>query len=414
MDLTPLFHKLGIALGLGLLVGMQRERAASRLAGVRTFPLVTLAGSISALLAQSYGGWILAAGFMALAALIFANKELETREGPVDPGLTTEITILLMYGVGAYLIPGSNTIAIAVGAGAAVLLQFKMEIHGLVARLEDRDLKAIMQFALISLVVLPILPNRTFGPFAVLNPRQIWWMVVLIVGLGLAGYIAFKFLGERAGIAAGGFLGGLISSTATTASYARRTAENAGACQTALVVILLASTVVYARLALLVGVLTPAFLKLAAPPLMVMFGVMAAASVWSWLRRGGAGPGDAHNPNNPSELKPALLFGLIYALALFAVAAGKELFGSGALYLVAGVAGLTDLDAIAVSTSQMVAAARLEAEDGWRLILLASLSNLVFKAGVAGVLGHRNLLRKVLLPFGAAILAGVALLVFWP
>jgi uncharacterized membrane protein (DUF4010 family) len=214
MELTVLFQQLGIALGLGLLVGLQRERAASRLAGVRTFPLVTILGTVSALLGQAFGGWILAAGFLALAGTIFANKEIESREGPADPGLTTEVALLLMFGVGAYLVSGHREAAIAIGGGVAVLLQFKGELHGIVAKLGDNDLKAIMQFALLSLVILPILPNRVYGPFSVLNPRQIWWMVVLIVGISLVGYILYKFSGTGTGVVVNGLLGGVISSTA--------------------------------------------------------------------------------------------------------------------------------------------------------------------------------------------------------
>src|SRR5512136_1318697 len=133
MDLTILFQQLGIALGLGLLVGLQRERAASRLAGVRTFPLVTILGTVCALLSQTLGGWIVAAGFLALAAVIFANKGIEFQSGHPDPGLTTEVAILLMFGVGAYIAGGQREVAIAIGGGVAVLLQFKGELHGMVA-----------------------------------------------------------------------------------------------------------------------------------------------------------------------------------------------------------------------------------------------------------------------------------------
>ncbi|HKX27711.1 MAG TPA: MgtC/SapB family protein, partial [Blastocatellia bacterium] len=200
MELTFLFQQLGVALGLGLLVGLQRESAASRLAGLRTFPLVTLFGSICALLATTFGGWVIAAGLMALASLILAGKLAEARADLPDLGLTTEVAMLLMFGVGASLIAGYRPVAIAVGGGAAVLLHYKGQLHEAVARLSSTDLKAIMQFALISLVILPVLPNRTYGPYSVLNPRNIWLMVVLIVGISLSGYIAYKFLGAKAGL----------------------------------------------------------------------------------------------------------------------------------------------------------------------------------------------------------------------
>jgi uncharacterized membrane protein (DUF4010 family) len=226
MELGFLFQQLGIALGLGLLVGLQRESVASRLAGLRTFSLVTLFGSICALLATMFGGWVIAAGLIGLAGLILAGKYSDAQAGTPDPGLTTEVAILLMFGVGAYLIVGHRTVAIAIGGGAAVLLHFKGQLHGAVERLSDKDIRAIMQFALISLVILPVLPNQAYGPYAVLNPRNIWWMVVLIVGISLSGYIVYKFFGEKVGLLIGGVLGGLISSTATTVSYSRRTAHD--------------------------------------------------------------------------------------------------------------------------------------------------------------------------------------------
>lgn len=413
MELTSLFQQLGIALGLGLLVGMQRERVASRLAGVRTFPLITILGTVCALLAQAFGGWIIALGLVALAGLIVVGKIIALKEGPPDPGLTTEVAMLLMFSVGAYLVIGHRTIAIAIGGGVAVLLQFKGQLHGLVERLGENDLKAIMQFALISLVILPVLPDRTYGPFAVLNPRNIWWMVVLIVGLSLSGYIIYKFFGEQVGLVLGGILGGVISSTATTVTYARRTAQAPEGSSLAAVTIMIASTVVFARLMLEIVTVAPSFWSAAGPPLLVMLVLFALLStaLWLWDRNK---PHQMPEQENPSQLKSALLFGLLYGLALLAVAAVKEHFDQQGLYIVAGLAGLTEVDAITLSTSQLVKSSRLSADDGWRLILLATMSNLVFKAAAVAVLGHRRLLIKIVALYGLALAVGAALLLWWP
>jgi len=160
MDISSLFQQLGIALGLGLLVGLQRESAASPLAGVRTFPLVTVLGTVCGLLSQAFGGWILAAGLIALAVIIYIGKTIQMSKGDSDPGITTEVALLLMFAVGAYLVVGDRAAAIAIGGGAAVLLHFKGELHGVVARLGANDLKAIMQFALISGDLEPDLQSR--------------------------------------------------------------------------------------------------------------------------------------------------------------------------------------------------------------------------------------------------------------
>lgn len=412
MDISAIFSQLGIALGLGLLVGLQRQRVDSKLAGVRTFPLVTIFGTLCGLLAQPLGGWVVGAAFLALTAIIVIGNVAKLKDGTVNPGVTTEVAVLLMFGVGVYLTVGSPGVAIAVGGGAAVLLQFKVQMHKLVAKLGEEDLTAIMQFALISLVILPVVPNRTYGPYAVLNPRQIWWMVVLIVGISLGGYIAYKFLGEKLGIVLGGILGGLVSSTATTVSFARRTAKAPESTPAAAVVIMLASTVVVVRMMVEVAIVSPSFLRAAWAPLALMLIVFIALSAALWFF-GAREEAELPPQENPSELKSALLFGVIYAVVLFAVAAAKEQFGAGGLFIVAGISGLTDVDAITLSTSQLVDGGRLEADAGWKVVIVALLSNLVFKALSIFALGCRQLFLKVSALYGVALATGVLLLLLW-
>jgi uncharacterized membrane protein (DUF4010 family) len=412
VNISTIFIQLGIALGLGLLVGLQRESVASRLAGVRTFPLITIFGSVCALLANSFGGWTVAAGLIALAALTFAGRSAELKDHEAGPGLTTEIAMLLMFGVGAYLVMGERVIAIAVGAGVAALLQFKPELHGIAARLGAADLKAIMQFALISLVILPVLPDRAYDPYAVLNPREIWLMVVLIVGISLSGYILYKFFSERAGLILGGILGGLISSTATTVSYAKRTVTAPDSSRLAGVVIMIASTIVFARLLLEIGLVAPGFLPFAAPPLLViltLFALLAGALWWRVKGEQTSMPAQA----NPTELKAALLFGALYAVVRFAVAAAKGRFGDSGLYTVAALSGLTDVDAITLSTAQLVGGQSLSAQEGWRVILIASMSNLLFKGAMVATLGARSLLLTIAPLYALVLLTGVLLLIFW-
>jgi uncharacterized membrane protein (DUF4010 family) len=408
-----LFKQLAIALGLGLLVGLQRERSASLpIAGFRTFPLITLLGTISALVARDFGGWIIAASALALGGLIVVGTILTSREKPADFGLTTEVAMLLMFAVGAYLVAGRMEVAVVVGGGVAVLLHFKGQLHGFAARLGDDDLKAIMQFALISLVILPVLPDRTYGPYSVLNPRQIWLMVVLIVGISVAGYIVYKFFGERVGVITGGFLGGLVSSTATTVSYARRSKEDADGVRLIAVVIMISSTVVFVRVLLEIAVVARSFFVVALIPIasILLLFVILSAAVWKWGYKEETG---LPPQKNPSELKPALLFGLIYALILVAVAAANQHFGNRGLYVVAAISGLTDVDAITLSTAQLVEAGRIDSADGWKLVLIALLSNLMFKGVTIAAIGSRQLLARIGLLYGIGIAAGVALILLW-
>ena len=413
MPLGEIVAGLGIALGLGLIVGLQRESTASELAGVRTFPLVTLLGSVCALLAQSAGGWVLAAGLVGVAAATAMGNVARLRSSTPDSGITTEVALLLMYGLGAYTMGGNRAVAVVLGGTVAVLLHFKAELHGLVSRLGAAELRAVMQFVLLALVVLPVLPDATYGPYAVFNPREMWFMAVLIVGLSLAGYIALKFFGERAGIVAGGLLGGLISSTATTVSWSRLTRGQPDASRAAALVIVIASTVVYGRVLVEIGAIARPFLAAAWPPILVLAAAMAASAVVLWLQTRGeaAAPADSQQP---ASLKTAFSFAALYVLVLLAVAFVNERLGTRGLYVVSVVSGLTDVDAITLSVARLVGSGQIDGQEGWRLVVVGVLSNLVFKGGMAAGLGDARLRRFVVLIFGLQVLVGAGLLMFWP
>jgi uncharacterized membrane protein (DUF4010 family) len=407
------FINLTIALGLGLLVGLERETAASQLGGLRTFPLVTVLGFMCALLMPQAGGWLLAAALVAVALLIVIGNYVLVHSHGERGGITTEAALLVMLMVGALLATGAREIAIAVGGGTAVLLQAKSRLKGVTARLGHDDVTAIMRFALIALVILPALPNRPFGPFDVLNLYEIWMIVVLIVGISLAGYIVYKFFGQNAGVVVGGILGGVISSTATTVSYAKRTkGENSGT-GVAAVVIVVASSVVLIRVLIEIAVVAPRFLAPAAPPLLIILAVMAAASWLTWRRLRNS-EDEMPEQENPTELRAALVFALLYALVLLAVAWARQRFGAAGLYTVSALAGLTDVDAITLSTAKLVSLGHVDGAQGWRLIAIANISNLVFKVGVVAFLGSRQLLGMIAVAYTSAALVSAALIAFWP
>lgn len=410
---TTLFH-LAIALGLGLLVGIQREHVAARLGGVRTFPLITLLGSLCGLISQYAGGWVIGAGFIALAGIIIIGNFLEIRKGgEIDPGITTEVAMLVMFGIGAYLMLGQREVAVTLGACVAILLHLKSTLHSATSRLSETDLRAIMQFALISMIILPVLPDKTYGPFNVLNPRNIWLMVVLIVGISLTGYIAYKFFESDTGILLSGILGGLISSTATTVSYSRKSKSQPSISSVAAVVIAMACAILYLRVLVEVLAVSPELVRAAAGPLLILGALLAATAAWFWFREKEKDDEQVSH-GNPSELKSALVFGLIYAAVLLAVAAVKKYLGDRALYLVAIISGLTDVDAITLSVSRLVSGQTLSITEGWRLIVTASLANLAFKTAFVAVLGDKSLIKRLALPFFAVILAGLAMIWLWP
>lgn len=404
---------LSLALGLGLLIGLQRERAGSAVGGIRTFPLIALLGAMCGLLASVWGGFIVVAGFIGVTAMAVLANLPKYKEATATTGQTTEVAALLTYALGAYLATKNYPVAIVVGAVTAVLLHSKQPMHRFAGSLSERDVQAVMRFVIISLIILPVLPDEAFGPYQVLNPREIWWMVVLIVGLGLAGYVSYKLFGGGAGVVLAGILGGLISSTATTVAYARRIKESPQAASLAAVSIVIASTVAAARVIVEVAAVAPNILGAVAPPLAAWCVLMMIISVvmLPWAKTRGD---DMPQQANPAELKSALIFGAIYALIIFATAGAKDHFGGQALYGIAVVSGFVDVDAITLSTARLAAAQRVDVATTWQVILIASLVNLVFKAGMVLILGSTKLFVHVGIAFVVAITGGVAILVAWP
>jgi uncharacterized membrane protein (DUF4010 family) len=395
-----------IAIGLGLLVGLQRENEA-KAAGLRTFALVTLAGAIAGQMVPVAGGWVIAAGLIAVAALAAVEHHVDSERG--RSGLTTEMAMVAMYLTGAYLAV-DNRFAVVIGGAVAVLLQAKARFRKVLDRLGADDVRAIMQFALLSLVILPVLPNRDFGPWDVLNLFEIWLLVVLIVGINLAGYIAWKFTGANTGTLLGGILGGIISSTATTVTYSRRTKDEQGSTPIAAVVIMIATAVVLIRVLIEVGIVAPAILRGVAIPLVLVlaFASILSFAIWWRVRKQAA---EMPEQSNPTMLRAALVFGILYAVVLLAVAWTKDRMGEKGLYLVAAVAGLTDVDAITLSTAQMARVGQIDAGTTWRVIVVAFLSNLVFKAGIVAAMGARRLFVTVAVLF--AILGAGCGVIMW-
>jgi uncharacterized membrane protein (DUF4010 family) len=412
MDSTRIMG-LAVALGLGLLVGMQREWKASGTAGVRTFALFSLLGAVLAQLDGGVAPWAVAAGMIGITSLLVFANVAKLSQSDHDVGLTTEVAALLIYAIGAAAGQGFIAPAVVIGGVTAVLLHWKQPIHSFIDSIGEKDFRGIAQLVLIGLVILPLLPDETYGPYDVLNPYRIWGMVVLIVGISLCAYLAQRALGDRTGSLLGGLLGGLVSSTATTVSYAKRSTNQAGAAWLTALVIMLASAVVNARALLEVGIVAPGLLRYVLLPLLIhMAGMSLLCGITYYLAK----EEQVHQSDakNPAQLKAAMAFGLLYALVLFVVAVVKTHFGDRALYAVAIVSGLTDINAITLSTAQLFSADRLGGGTAWRIIFIAILANLVFKAGAVAVLGSRSVTWRVLLLFGLSLAMGAALLAFWP
>ncbi len=403
-DAAPLAAFLA-SLAIGLLVGVERERNPAAKAGLRTFALTAVFGTLAAMLGDyQSGAWVPAVG-LALTGLAIVAAYHRAPPGD-DPGTTTVVALLLTYCLGALCWYGEQTLAAAIAVVATALLYFKAELRGILERFERRDLLAVIQFATLSVVILPVLPDENYGPYGALNPFRIWLMVVLISGLSLAGYIALKIVGVRHGLVLVGLFGGLVSSTATTLAYSKH-ARGGSLTDVAAGVIVLANLTVLVRLAIVAAAVAPAILPRLVPVLGAALAAGAAGAFVFWRRRL-AGEAELPLPavSNPTELRASLGFGVLFAVVLLAAAWLSDVAGKSGLYAVALVSGLTDVDALTLSSLQLFTSGKLGAREAVVAIALALLANTAFKLGLVLTVGGKPLARRVILPALASVLAG--------
>ena len=411
LSAPPHLQAFMTSLAIGLLIGLERERRSSAKAGLRTFSLVALLGTLSGLLAEKTGsGWILAAGLLSVGAMIIAAY-INRPDDAGDPGTTSVVAILVCYCLGAAVWFGYGTLAVMLGIATTVLLYFKAELHGLSSQLTSKDLISILQFAVLTFVILPILPDRNYGPYEALNPHQAWLMVVLVSGVSLAGYAALRLAGPQHGAPMMGLLGGLVSSTATTVVFSRHAHAHAALARTAMVVIMVASLMVLLRLTVIAAVVAPDVIE----PLAKVFAgglvLGLAVTAFGWRRLEAQGELPMPEVRNPTEIRTALGFGALYAVVLFCSAWLSDVAGAKGMYVVALASGLTDVDAITLSSLRLFSLDKLSAGQAVTSIALAVLSNLTFKAGLIVTLGGWNLARLTL-PAMLAVAVGIGLGLF--
>jgi uncharacterized membrane protein (DUF4010 family) len=400
-----------VALAIGLLMGLERERNPAAKAGLRTFALTALLGVLAAHLATAIGSpWLIAVGLVLVGSMIIAAYLRSPQPPDNDPGTTTVAALMLCYGLGVLVWHEEIQLAVMLGIAATMLLYFKPELSGMSQHMSRRDLLSVLQFAVLALIVLPLLPNRNYGPYGALNPHQIWWMVVLIAGVGLTGYAALRLIGQQRGAVVLGLLGGLVSSTATTLTFSRHARASSEMMPVAVIVIVLANLVVLVRLGVLAAVLAPGILTQLAPVLaggLVAGGLGAAYGVRRLRPQGGL---PALAMGNPTELRTALGFGLIYAVVLLAAAGLSDWLGNRGLYAVALVSGLTDVDAITLSSLRLHNLDRLSVQGVVNVITLATLANLVFKSVLTLAIGGWHMARHAMAGMAAA---GLGLVAAW-
>lgn len=405
---------LAVALAVGLLVGLEREQSkperGTELGGVRTYPIFALVGALATLL-EPASMWLPLVSLLGVFALVAISYHADTKR-EADHGMTTEASLVGVYLLGA-LACSRGTIepmetrlilVAAVGVAMTFLLSSKEWFHGIAARVSREDFYATVKFLIVAVIALPLLPDNDVGPLDAINPRNLGLMVVTISGLSFLGYVAMKLYGAKRGLLLGAALGGLVSSTATTLSFATRTKETPDLAPIAAGGIAIAWSVMLVRVGVLVALITPSLVGTLAIPLGAM--TVAALAGTAFAFRGAKGQHAELKLTNPFELSAAVKVSLMFGAVLLATKTANTYLGASGLYLASALGGTTDVDAVTLSTAKL-ANGTLAGEVATVAISIAIGTNTIVKTGLAIGVGGWALGKRVTI-IGALILAAGA------
>lgn len=411
--MTPIepIYALGISLALGLLIGLERgwqEREAkegARVAGVRTYGLLGLLGGFAGLIATQSHVIVVGFGLVGVAAALSIGYAINAKRG--DAGITSLVAGMLVYIFGAAATLTYTTEAAMAAVATALLLSYKPQLHRGISKLEPTELRATLKLLAISVVVLPVLPDKSYGPWGALNPFEIWWMVVLIAGISFGGYFAMKLIGPGKGAILTGLLAGLASSTALTLSFARLARSRPESSGMLAIGVLVACGTMFPRMLIVASLVhQPVFAALLVPAV-VMSGVTLLSAVFLlWREKSSAVGESAARLKNPLDLGSAILFGLLLAFILVAAKGLEAAFGEAGILALAGISGLADVDAITLSLAKL---SRSELAIGLAAfaIILACAVNSIVKALMTIVIGGPSMGFRVALPLAVAATAGL-------
>jgi len=403
---------------LGALIGLIRQWSEQKdnpgevnFVGVRTYTLWSLLGCLAAYLSEHYSPAILPVALLLVGGHLTMLHWRDGHDG--HPGSTTFVAALLTCLVGALVNWGHQQMATLVAALTMVTLGSKQTLHAWTHRFTAEDIRSALQFAAITGVILPLVPDRALGPFGAFNPYSTWLMVVLISGLGFAGYFLMRLLGTQAGIAVTGIVGGLASSTATTLAFSRRSKDEPELSSSYALAVVLACTVMLARVGVMITVLNSELARVIALPFVAMALPGIGFGLWQLFAR------HSHQKNvapphlhNPLSLGIALKFGLLYALVAFFVKAATTLQFTAGLLPLSFLSGLTDMDAISLLMVNSFHDGSVAAQLAAKCVVVGAVANSIVKAGIALSLGSPLLRRQISVVLGLTVAAGVLSLFF--
>jgi uncharacterized membrane protein (DUF4010 family) len=413
---AQLLERLAVALAIGLLMGLERGwefrqlPEGGRVAGIRTFGIIALLGAIIVQIGGRYRELLLAAAMIAIALLMGIGYWRDTRDTK-DVSITTPMAALVAFGLGAMAGMGQITLASSAAVVVTLILGFRIELHSLVAHIEREELTATLRLLLITVVVLPILPNRAMGPWQAFNPYQIWWMVVLIAGLSYVGYFANKFLGERRGLIVTGFFGGMTSSTAVTLTLSPIARERAEERPVIAAAILAASAIMFPRLLIITAAVTSDLaLAITWPFLIAAALIGAGAGFLAWRSRAVKLQQSNHDlgTRNPLDLWFAVKFGMALSFIMVASRAAESLLGNQGLFGFAALSGLVDATPITLAASSMIGQGQVSLSSAAIALLIAAGVNTLVKPALMTFIAGPKAAASVWISTLIALVAGGA------
>lgn len=399
-----------VTAGIGFVLGLEREYSqyiekGEIFAGLRTFTLVALLGFLTAYLGITFTYWIFIAGFLGVVTIVAISYWVTSNEGNI--GSTTEFAIIFTFLLGGLVLVGSINLSLALTVITLVLLSLKLRLKSMIGQLTQKELFAFVRFVVIALLILPFLPNEFYGPYEVINPREVGWIIVLTSGIGFVGYILMKFLGTDRGILLTSILGGLVSSTLVTFTFSKKSKETPELSQNYAVGIFAAATIMVLRIFLLVFIFNKAMLfELTIPLLIILlttFGIALYFYIKQFEKQHAV---DKIVLGDPLNIKNAVFFGIFYMGILLLVSYANHAYGTKGIYLSSAISALTDIDAIAISVSKL-GGTTMNLLIAQNTILLATLSNTVVKIGITVFTGSRQLKKYVLIGYGFIFIAGI-------
>jgi uncharacterized membrane protein (DUF4010 family) len=406
---------LGLALAIGLLIGIERgwkfreAKEGERIAGLRTYGLIGLLGCVAGLLSQSLGVAVFGVVFLGLTATVTAAYVMQ-RCARGDTSITSSLAMLITFVLGALVALDHINLAVSAAVITALLLQFKAVLHGWLRKLEQQELHAVLQLLLISVVLLPVLPDRGYGPWLAINPYEAWWMVVLIASISFVGYFTMKIAGPGKGVMMTALAAGMVSSTALTLHFSRLCKQQPHIKNLLACGILVACGMMFPRIVLIACLINPALFDALVIPMAVMTLLTLFSAAIIWRKNGDSRVGGFAPVSNPLDLKTALFFGVVLVLVILLGKAAIHYFGETGLYLLALVSGIADVDAINLTLSRM-SMTDLSPDVAVLAIVIASSSNTLVKAGLAVFAGGSGLGMRVFLPL--LVTAGAGLATTW-